>query len=100
MRNRCPICGNPSANSAYQLCMNCQSKYTVEKDGRDYIENACPDVEHITMTGTYGGHRHVWGGSHEVLNLNWKKEKGKVELSLTPMLPYGEEGETVRVVIS
>ena len=100
MRNKCPICGKPSANSAYQLCVNCHSKYTVEKDGREYKENPCPDVEHITMTGTYGGHRHVWGGSHEVLQINWRHEKGKTFISFTPLLAGGEEGRTERLVMA
>ena len=83
MRNRCPICGKPSANKAYQLCVNCHSKYTVEKDGREYKENPCPDVECITTIGNYGSHRHIWSGSHEIMEIYWKKENGKTIVSIT-----------------
>lgn len=96
MRNRCPICGKPSANSAYQLCMNCHSKYTVEKDGREYKENPCPDVECITTIGNYGGHRHIWSGSHDVLDIYWKKQEGKTYLSITPL---GGEEEAIVLVL-
>ena len=99
MRNRCPICGKPSANSAHQLCMNCQSKYTVEKDGRDYIENPCPSVESIVVSGTHGGHRHVWLGSHEVIDIYWKQEVGKTFISFTPVLAGGEYGEPLTLIV-